>query len=111
VTGSGAHSSLENQIVHPFSDFLLHDMGAGLADNRPEFDASGSEWRTTPLWGIGLTDEVLQGQLATYLHDGRARSLDEAILWHGGEATAAKGRFKALQLADREIVIQFLRSL
>ena len=111
VTGSGAHSSLENQIVHPFSDFLLHDMGAGLADNRPEFDASGSEWRTTPLWGIGLTDEVLQGQLATYLHDGRARSLDEAILWHGGEATAAQGRFKALQAADRENLIQFLRSL
>lgn len=111
VTGPGAHPSLENQVVHPFSDFLLHDMGAGLADNRPEFAAGGSEWRTTPLWGIGLTEEVLRGKPATYLHDGRARTLEEAILWHGGEAAGATERFKALQMLDRENLIQFLRSL
>jgi len=70
---------------------LLHDMGPGLADNRPDFDASGTEWRTPPLWGIGLTQTVLP--YSSYLHDGRARTLEEAILWHGGEAEMAKQAF------------------
>ncbi len=111
VTGSGIHTALSNQTIHPFSDFLLHDMGAGLSDDRPEFQASGSEWRTTPLWGIGLSETVLQGRPATYLHDGRAQTLEEAILWHGGEAAAAQARFKALSASERDVLIRFLRSL
>lgn len=111
VTDGGADSSLANQIIHPFSDFLLHDMGVGLSDNRSEFAASGEEWRTTPLWGIGLTEDVLNGEHATYMHDGRARSLEEAILWHGGEASAARSQFTALQASERDSLIQFLRSL
>jgi CxxC motif-containing protein (DUF1111 family) len=86
-------------------------MGEGLADNRPDFSATGGEWKTTPLWGIGLTERVLNGRLATYLHDGRARSLEEAILWHGGEASAAQARFKQSSAAERAALIAFLRSL
>ncbi len=97
------------QLIWPYSDFLLHDMGPGLADGRPVGDASGSEWRTPPLWGIGLTREVSGHTL--FLHDGRARSLSEAILWHGGEAQAARDAYAALPPAGRADLLRFLESL
>lgn len=100
---------VENQTIYPFTDMLLHDMGDGLADGRPDFLASGREWKTRPLWGIGLTQTV--NLLAGYLHDGRARTLEEAILWHGGEAEAAKEVFRNLPGVDRDALIAFLRSL
>ncbi|NWH08882.1 MAG: c-type cytochrome [Alphaproteobacteria bacterium] len=104
-----AFPELANQTFHPFSDFLLHDMGMGLADGRPDFDATGSEWRTPPLWGVGLF-ETVNGH-TRYLHDGRARNLSEAILWHGGEAQAAREAFRAAPKDDREALIAFLNSL
>ncbi|WP_370285689.1 di-heme oxidoredictase family protein [Phaeobacter sp. B1627] len=97
------------QLIWPYTDLLLHDMGPGLADNRPEGRATGREWRTAPLWGIGLTAQV--SEKASYLHDGRARTLLEAILWHGGEAQAARDRVVALSVADRHALISFLESL
>ncbi|MFW8594897.1 di-heme oxidoredictase family protein [Cribrihabitans neustonicus] len=97
------------QLIWPYSDMLLHDMGEGLADGRPEGRATGREWRTAPLWGIGLTQQV--SPRATYLHDGRARSLLEAILWHGGEAEAAKSRVVGAAPEDRAALIAFLESL
>jgi len=100
---------LSNQTIHPFTDLLLHDMGEGLSDGRPDFLASGSEWRTAPLWGIGLTEKV--SRVARYLHDGRARSLEEAILWHGGEAEAAKEAFRTMPWNNRADLISFLSSL
>src|SRR5205814_10446297 len=102
-------TELRNQTIHPYTDLLLHDMGAGLADNLGEGSATGSEWRTSPLWSIGLTAGVSGGE--AYLHDGRARSLEEAILWHGGEAEAAKETFRTMTAADRTALIQFLKSL
>ncbi len=100
---------LANQVIFPFTDLLLHDMGEGLSDNRPDFLASGSEWRTPPLWGIGLT-AVVQGR-TEFLHDGRARSLLEAILWHGGEAQDARNGVVALASDEREALLAFLNSL
>ena len=100
---------LSFQLIWPYSDMLLHDMGPGLADNRPEGRATGREWRTAPLWGIGLT-ETVSGE-ASYLHDGRARSLLEAILWHGGEAQPHSDRVIAMPPADRAALIRFLESL
>ena len=100
---------LRSQTIHPFTDLLLHDMGPGLADNLPEGLASGSEWRTAPLWSISLSDSVSGG--ASYLHDGRARTLKEAILWHGGEAEKAANNFKAMPAGDADAVIKFLKSL
>ncbi len=97
------------QLIWPYSDFLLHDMGEGLADGQPVGDATGSEWRTPPLWGIGLTKTV-NGH-TFFLHDGRARNLTEAILWHGGEAQAARERFADLPKADRDALVKFLESL
>lgn len=97
------------QLIWPYSDFLLHDMGEGLADGQQVGDATGTEWRTPPLWGIGLTERV-NGH-TFFLHDGRARNLDEAILWHGGEAQAARDGFAAASAADREALIKFLESL
>ncbi|MCV9962371.1 c-type cytochrome [Pararhizobium sp. BT-229] len=97
------------QLIWPYSDFLLHDMGGGLADGQQVGEASGSEWRTPPLWGIGLT-KIVSGH-TFFLHDGRARNLTEAILWHGGEATKARDRFAALEKADRQALINFLESL
>ena len=97
------------QLIWPYSDLLLHDMGEGLADNRPEARATGREWRTPPLWGIGLTERV-SGH-SYFLHDGRARSLLEAILWHGGEAEAAREAVTAMPKADRAALIRFLESL
>ncbi len=97
------------QVIRPYTDLLLHDMGPGLADDRPDFDASGQEWRTPPLWGIGLS-LVVSGH-TTFLHDGRARDLMEAILWHDGEAAGARSRVLNLAPADREALLAFLRSL
>ncbi|MDH5517566.1 MAG: c-type cytochrome [Gammaproteobacteria bacterium] len=102
-------AELSNQTIYPFTDMLLHDMGPGLADNRQDFLASGREWKTRPLWGIGLTKTV--NPLAGFLHDGRAQSLEEAILWHGGEAEAAKEQFRTLSQQDRDAMIMFLQSL
>lgn len=100
---------LNGQTIHPYTDLLLHDMGEGLADNRPSYDANGREWRTAPLWGVGLVPTV-NGH-SRYLHDGRARSLEEAILWHGGEATGAQAKFVAMDKADREALLFFLESM
>lgn len=114
------------QTIYPYTDVLLHDMGGdcqpvseadgvftlrctGLADGRPEYDATGREWRTAPLWGIGLAQAV--NPRAGFLHDGRARTLAEAILWHGGEADAAREGFRTLAADDRARLIAFLESL
>ena len=97
------------QLIWPYTDMLLHDMGDGLADGVQEHDATGREWRTPPLWGIGLTATVNPN--ATYLHDGRARTLLEAILWHGGEAQAARDRVVAMTPEERADLIRFLESL
>ncbi|WP_370278236.1 di-heme oxidoredictase family protein [Pontibacterium sp.] len=97
------------QLIWPYSDLLLHDMGEGLADGRPEYAANGREWRTPPLWGIGLTETV--GGHTYFLHDGRARNLLEAILWHGGEAQAARDAVVQLPTAQRNNLIRFLESL
>ncbi|MEM6497271.1 MAG: di-heme oxidoredictase family protein, partial [Pseudomonadota bacterium] len=102
-------ANLRNQKIWPYTDLLLHDMGERLADNRPEGRANGREWRTPPLWGIGLT-KVVSGH-THFLHDGRARSILEAILWHGGEATSSRKRVERLSKADRESLIAFLESL
>ncbi|WP_394212955.1 di-heme oxidoredictase family protein [Enterovibrio calviensis] len=101
--------ALSDQIIHPYTDLLLHDMGEGLADNRGEFIANGREWRTAPLWGIGYTEEV-NGH-TEYLHDGRARNELEAILWHGGEAQASKQAVLGFNTQQREALIAFLKSL
>lgn len=98
-----------NQLIWPYTDMLLHDMGEGLADNRPEGDADGREWRTAPLWGIGLTPVV--SEYPNYLHDGRARTLLEAILWHGGEARHSRDAVVALPREQRERLIRFVESL
>jgi CxxC motif-containing protein (DUF1111 family) len=98
-----------NQVIHPYTDLLLHDMGDELADHRPDFLAGGSEWRTPPLWGLGLSDRV-NGH-ANLLHDGRARDFTEAILWHGGEAQAAREAFRSLAKAEREALVRFVHSL
>ena len=100
---------LSNQTLHPFTDLLLHDMGPGLADQRSDFDATGSEWRTAPLWGLGLLKTV-NGH-TRLLHDGRARDVSEAILWHGGEAERAKQAFRQLSVSDRSSLRKFLDSL
>jgi len=101
--------SVSNQRIHPYTDLLVHNMGAALADNRPDFQANGQEWRTPPLWGIGLVQTV-NGH-TRFLHDGRARNLTEAVLWHGGEATRARERFKSLSASSRRALIAFLNSL
>lgn len=100
---------LRNVEFHPFTDLLLHDMGEGLADNRRDGDASGREWRTPPLWGIGLI-ETVNGH-TRLLHDGRARSIEEAILWHGGEAQRSRDAYLALPKADRDALLRYLKSL
>ena len=101
--------AVSNQRIHPYTDLLLHDMGPGLADNRPDFLASGTEWKTPALWGIGLFPKT--NGTPFYLHDGRARSLMEAILWHGGEAEAAKNNVLQLSSSERAALIKFLNSL
>ncbi len=102
-------AEISNQTIYPYTDMLLHDMGEALADNRPEFQASGTEWKTRPLWGIGLTS-VTSGH-TSFLHDGRARNLTEAILWHGGEAESVKNDFIDLSTDDREALLAFVNAL
>ncbi|KZB55559.1 di-heme oxidoredictase family protein [Thalassospira xiamenensis] len=97
------------QVIWPYSDLLLHDMGDGLADHRPEADASGTEWRTPPLWGLGRAQEI--DPRAGYLHDGRARSILEAVLWHEGEAKPARDAVTFLPSSDRSKLLAFLKSL
>ena len=110
VTGTNSSQfELNNQVIHPYTDLLLHDMGKNLADHRPDFVASGKEWRTPPLWGIGLVKNV--NKHTFFLHDGRARNLEEAILWHGGEAQKAKEAFRNMNKESRDALIAFLRSL
>ncbi|GAB3462939.1 di-heme oxidoreductase family protein [Azotobacter salinestris] len=104
-----AEPELANQKIHPYSDLLLHDMGDGLADNRAEFEASGREWRTPPLWGLGLTQRV--GGHTRLLHDGRARNPLEAILWHAGEAQPARDRVLTFDAGQRAALLAFLNSL
>lgn len=109
-TGASMIAPLALQKVALYSDLLLHDMGAALADNYPEGEASGSEWRTTPLWGLGNVGNVLGGT-PFYLHDGRTSDLSEAILLHGGEAQASRGRFVNLNESDKAALLAFLNSL
>lgn len=100
---------LSGQKIYPYTDLLLHDMGAELADGRPDFEASGNEWRTPPLWGIGLIPAVNgHGYL---LHDGRARSIMEAVLWHGGEAEMSRKQVLNMPQADRAALVRFVESL
>ncbi len=108
-TGDSDIAALSGQVIHPFTDLLLHDMGEGLADGRPDFDADGDEWRTPPLWGLGLIDDVNGHRFL--LHDGRARTISEAILWHGGEAEASKEEFRNLEADDRRQLLAFLEAL
>lgn len=100
---------LSNQTIRPFTDLLLHDMGEELADGRPDFHADGREWRTPPLWGIGLL-EVVNGH-TNLLHDGRARGVVEAVLWHGGEAEASRKAFQEMPREQRQALVQFVESL
>lgn len=103
------HEAQRFQLIWPYTDLLLHDMGQGLADHREEGLADGQEWRTPPLWGIGLARKV--SAEAGFLHDGRARSLAEAILWHGGEAQGARDAFAAMEKAERDALTAFLEAL
>nr|WP_225613496.1 di-heme oxidoredictase family protein [Pseudomonas sp. Pdm06] len=109
TAANAAEPELANQVIRPYTDLLLHDMGEGLADNRSEFKASGRDWRTPPLWGIGLT-ETVNGH-TQFLHDGRARNLLEAVLWHGGEAQAAQRQVLAFNAEQRAALLAFLNSL
>ncbi|WP_285373509.1 di-heme oxidoredictase family protein [Pseudomonas sp. lyk4-TYG-107] len=109
TAANAAETELANQVIRPYSDLLLHDMGDGLADNRTEFQASGRDWRTPPLWGIGLTQAV-SGH-TQFLHDGRARNLLEAVLWHGGEAEKAQQQVLSFNAEQRAALLAFLNSL
>lgn len=110
VTGTGHEiPALRGQTIRPYTDLLLHDMGADLADGRPDFLANGNEWRTPPLWGIGLLQTV--NDHTFLLHDGRARNIEEAILWHGGEAEKSKEKFTNLTVENRTRLLKFLDSL
>ena len=109
TTGEHAIPALSHQVIYPYTDLLLHDMGEGLADGRPDFQATGREWRTPPLWGIGLVPNV--NRHTRFLHDGRARSLAEAILWHDGEGAAAREAFRTMPRAARAALLRFLESL
>lgn len=109
VTGDFEIEELSFQEIYPYTDLLLHDMGPDLADGRPDFLATGNEWRTPPLWGLGLIDAV--NHHSYLLHDGRARGPAEAILWHGGEAEASREVFRHMSKEDREALLAFLESL
>jgi CxxC motif-containing protein (DUF1111 family) len=100
---------LSDQKIHPFTDLLLHDMGPALSDDRPDFDAQGSEWRTPPLWGLGLYPVV--GKHNFLLHDGRARNISEAILWHDGEARHSRDMFRQAPRKIRDELLAFLSSI
>jgi CxxC motif-containing protein (DUF1111 family) len=109
TTGDHAVPQLAHQTIHPYTDLLLHDVGDRLTDARRDFLADGVEWRTPPLWGLGLVQLVAPG--ATFLHDGRARTFAEAILWHGGEAQAAREAFRLSENQARDALIAFLQTL
>lgn len=109
-TGVNTAINLSQQRIHPYTDLLVHDLGDGLADGRPDFLATGREWRTAPLWGVGLLERT-NGQNAYFLHDGRARTIEEAILWHDGEAARSKQQFMQLNASDRSALLKFLNSL
>ena len=121
-------TELRSQTIHPYTDMLLHDMGEGLADSLSEGTASGAEWRTAPLWGLGHSINVMLGDAKAndevskardpndinrigFLHDGRARTIDEAIRWHGGEAESARDEYEALPSQDKTALLDFLNSL
>ncbi len=108
-TGYSPITALSFQTIYPYTDLLLHDMGPDLADDRPDYLATGSEWKTRPLWGIGF--QFLVNGHTQFLHDGRAQNITEAILWHGGEAQNAKNKFKNLSKKEREDLLSFLNSL
>jgi CxxC motif-containing protein (DUF1111 family) len=107
--GASQLAQLRGATIHPYTDLLLHDMGEGLADDRRDGDASGREWRTPPLWGIGLLETVNGNQ--NYLHDGRARTIEEAVLWHGGEAQRSRDAFALMSADERAALLAFLSSL
>jgi CxxC motif-containing protein (DUF1111 family) len=109
TSAAAALPELAGQTIRPYTDLLLHDLGDDLADGRPDFLAGGREWRTPPLWGIGLVGVV--NDHTQLLHDGRARDLAEAVLWHGGEAEAAREAFRTMARADRDALVRFLESL
>jgi CxxC motif-containing protein (DUF1111 family) len=109
TTGLHDIASLSQQTIHPYTDLLLHDLGDGLADGRPDGEANGREWRTPPLWGIGLVRQV--NSHTRFLHDGRARNLEEAVLWHGGEAHRSRAAFMQLEARERAALLRFLASL
>lgn len=109
-TGNSSVSSLSNKTFHPYTDLLLHDMGAGLDDGYTEGNAKTFEWRTPPLWGLGLSPNSQGGQFFL-LHDGRAKTIEEAIQLHGGEAASSKNKFNLLTAAEKNAVIKFLKSL
>ncbi|HEU5072589.1 MAG TPA: di-heme oxidoredictase family protein [Polyangiaceae bacterium] len=109
VTGDHEFEELSGQVIFPYTDLLLHDMGRALSDERPSFGAEGNEWRTPPLWGLGRLGEVNGHD--RLLHDGRARGVAEAVLWHGGEAEASRDAFSALSRAERDALVRFVESL
>ncbi len=109
VTGAHPIAALGNREVVLYSDLLLHDMGEDLADNRPDGDATGREWRTTPLWGLRIAREFLNGDLFL-MHDGRAQSIEDAVLLHGGEATSARDAFELLSVDRRAALLEFVRT-
>ena len=108
-TGESAIDALADQTIHPYTDLLLHDMGPGLTDSRPDFGAEHREWRTPPLWGIGLIDDINGERFL--LHDGRARTLEEAILWHDNEGAEAKEAFRRPTRRPASELIAFLEAL
>lgn len=108
-TGDHELDAVSRQVIYPYTDLLLHDLGPGLTDGRSDGVAGPTEWRTAPLWGLGLTRSVNSN--AGFLHDGRARTIEEAILWHAGEASESRTRFSSLSAENRELVLIFLKSL
>lgn len=108
-TGESSYPHLSSQTIWPFSDLLLHDMGEGLSDGRPDYLATGREWRTAPLWGVGLAEKINGNQ--NYLHDGRALTIEQAILWHGGEAKRVRKNFVQLKSKLRNQLVEFVKSL
>ena len=100
---------LANQTFHAYTDLLLHDMGEGLSDGRPDYQAEPREWRTPPLWSLGLSETVTGS--TSMLHDGRARNATEAILWHDGEARISRDAFRDMAKADRDALLKFLNSI
>ena len=109
TTGDHEVGALAGQVIYPYTDLLLHDMGPGLSDGRRDGTASAQEWKTPALWGLGLTRAV--NPHAGFLHDGRARSIEEAVLWHGGEARSSRDAWMALPAEQRELLPIFLKSL